>query len=50
MKIAVAVWLVLFGLWPVFDPGHGLETELSVLDVAIHWIAGGYLVGRLLRR
>lgn len=36
----VLVWLLLFGVWPLADPGHDLSTFGSVVDVAVHFAAG----------
>lgn len=33
------VWVALFGLWPLLDPGHALTTVASVVDVIAHGAA-----------
>ena len=31
-----ALWVCVFGLWPLADPGHHADSFLSVLDIALH--------------
>jgi hypothetical protein len=46
MRDWVAVYLVLFGLWPLADPGHHADSLLSVADLLIHLIAAIVLLSR----
>lgn len=39
----LAIWLGLFGMWPVLDPGHDPATPLGLADVLLHIVAGAYL-------
>lgn len=50
----VALYFLLFGVWPLADPGHGLGTPLSALDMMIH-VAAACILGsrwkmRVMRR
>lgn len=40
------VLVMLFGVWPLADPGHALDTAASIIDVALHWAAAGWLAVR----
>lgn len=40
------LWLALFGVWPLADPGHGLDTLGSATDVVIHVAASFVLFTR----
>jgi hypothetical protein len=42
----VAVWLLLFGVWPLFDPGHDMSTIGGAVDVLVHWTGAGVLAAR----
>ena len=39
----VAVWLWLFGVWPLADPGHDLSSPGGALDIGIHVVGFGTL-------
>ena len=44
-------WLALFGVWPLADPGHNdLTSSLVLLDLALHFGAGGVLLNREINR
>lgn len=41
---ALALWVALFGLWPIADPGHTITDGPAVwLDLVLHAVAVGYL-------
>lgn len=42
----IALWVLFCGMWPVADPGHGLDTPLSAFDLALHLAAGVVLFVR----
>ncbi len=46
--ILVDLWLVVFGVWPLADPGHGLSL-LGIVDIGLH-LAGVWGVWGWLRR
>lgn len=48
----LAIWVFLFGVYPLADPGHGADTMLSVLDILLHIGAAILLISRwrLVRR
>lgn len=48
--IALAIWLLLFGMWPLLDPGHDPTTLLGLADLTLHLAAGGWLGWRLANR
>lgn len=44
-------WLLLFGVWPLADPGHSdLGSMLVWFDLALHWTAGAVLLDRAIDR
>lgn len=40
------LWVGLFGVWPLADPGHDLSTVPSLLDVILHVTAWLVLCAR----
>lgn len=38
VMVVLAVWFMIFGMWPIADPGHDMEqfSDLMALDVFIH--------------
>ena len=40
------VWVLLFGVWPFGDPGHGGESLSSVVDIVLHCLAVAWLTVR----
>ena len=42
----ILIWLLCFGVWPIFDPGHDADTIGSVLDIGIHFVALAWLLSR----
>lgn len=48
---ALLWWLLLFGVWPLADPGHNLGDGLLVwIDLALHFGAGWVLLDREIER
>jgi hypothetical protein len=48
---ALLWWLMLFGVWPLADPGHSLgDGPLVWLDLALHFGAGWMLLDREIER
>lgn len=44
-------WLLLFGIWPLADPGHSDMGSLLVwIDIAVHVAAGRALLNREIER
>lgn len=43
---SIALWVLAFGVWPFADPGHGGDSLLSVLDIALHAAAAVVLISR----
>ena len=44
-------WLMLFGVWPLADPGHNdFTSSLVLFDLALHFVAGGVLLNREIDR
>lgn len=35
----IALWVLVMGVWPFADPGHGADSVLSVVDLALHVVA-----------
>ena len=46
--MALAWWLVLFGIWPFADPGHSSLEPMVVADLLLHALAAGWLWFRFL--
>lgn len=48
----LAIWLLLFGVWPLADPGHWPLTPLTIIDLAAHLAGASEIVSRwaLVRR
>jgi hypothetical protein len=49
---ALLLWISLFGVWPVADPGHEWDTLGSRIDLLVHmvgWVGLG-LRWRVVRR
>ena len=42
--LAVGIWFLLMGVWPLADPGHRGDSPASVLDIALHIGAGIFLI------
>ena len=42
--VIAAIWLMLFGVWPLADPGHADGTPAAVLDLALHALSAGFIV------
>jgi len=40
---AVLVWVLLFGVWPAFNPPHDGSSVTSVVDLICHFVAAGWL-------
>jgi hypothetical protein len=47
--LILAWWVAAFGVWPLADPGHDGTAPLVVLDIALHFAAGYYLLSRFWR-
>lgn len=48
---ALLWWLLLFGVWPLADPGHSdLGSPLVWFDLALHFGAGWMLLDREIER
>jgi hypothetical protein len=43
------VWLAMFGLWPLADPGHSGWNLLVIIDLSVHFVATCVLI-RSIRR
>lgn len=48
--VALAIWLMLFGVWPLADPGHHADSPASTLDLALHALAALFLAHRWLMK
>jgi hypothetical protein len=35
----VALWLAVFGVWPLDNPGHNGDSLMSIADIALHVVA-----------
>lgn len=42
----IALWVFVVGVWPLADPGHGGDSLLSLIDIALHVAALLVLVAR----
>jgi hypothetical protein len=42
----VALYLALFGVWPLADPGHHPDSLMAVADLALHIGAAWVLIAR----
>lgn len=48
---ALLWWLMIFGVWPLADPGHSdFGSMLVWFDLALHWTAAGILLNREIDR
>jgi hypothetical protein len=43
---APLIWVALLGVWPLFDPGHAMNTLGSVVDIIMHSAAWVWLAIR----
>lgn len=48
--IIAAIWLAVFGTWPLDDPGHAGDTPASLLDLALHALAVVFIIHWLATR
>lgn len=45
MSVLLGGWLLLFGMWPLADPGHSLgDGPLVVADLLLHGIGLGIVL------
>lgn len=41
-----ALWLALFGVWPIADPGHSGSTIWSAFDIGLHVVGAAVFLFR----
>ena len=43
-QVGIAVWLALFGIWPIAHPAHSIDDPMAGIDLLLHLAGAGYLI------